>query len=242
MPEQGLGCAGDYAKPRSSPLKRAGAFVRLSETRGNQARSPVDKKYSWKLGTPSWIPPTVPPSNAIVKSGRGPGHPLPKSTHQGRSVVCTTCMSLLSSSGPSSRSHFPTHPRTGQAPQVRPQPPGTLPTLPAVPIEWKSTCLAGHQRGSSRRRSIGSSHHSAAAAWAPVLHRPPFPRRPRHLNHRPACRVNGTERCPVFGKIRCPIFCTSRDSNPGGYPETALPSSSFTATLSIPALRLLLSR
>ena len=54
--------------------------------------------------------------------------------------------------------------------------------------------------------------------------------------------VNGTERCPVFGKIRCPIFCTSRDSNPGGYPETALPSSSFTATLSIPALRLLLSR
>ena len=54
--------------------------------------------------------------------------------------------------------------------------------------------------------------------------------------------VNGTERCPVFGKIRCPIFCTSRDSNPGGYPETALPSSSFTATLSIPALRLVLSR
>ena len=54
--------------------------------------------------------------------------------------------------------------------------------------------------------------------------------------------VNGTERCPVFGKIRCPIFCTLKDSNPGGYPEAALPSSSFTATLSIPALRLLLSR
>ena len=54
--------------------------------------------------------------------------------------------------------------------------------------------------------------------------------------------VNGTERCPVFGKIRCPIFCTLKDSNPGGYPEAALPSSSFTATLSIPALRLVLSR
>ena len=54
--------------------------------------------------------------------------------------------------------------------------------------------------------------------------------------------VNGTERCPVFGKIRCPIFCTLRNSNPGGYPEAALPSSSFTATLSIPALRLVLSR
>ena len=54
--------------------------------------------------------------------------------------------------------------------------------------------------------------------------------------------VNGTERCPVFGKIRCPIFCTSRDSNLGCYPEAALPSSSFTATLSIPALRLVLSR
>ena len=54
--------------------------------------------------------------------------------------------------------------------------------------------------------------------------------------------VNGTERCPVFGKIRCPIFCTLRDSNPGCYPEAALPSSSFTATLSIPALRLVLSR
>ena len=54
--------------------------------------------------------------------------------------------------------------------------------------------------------------------------------------------VNGTERCPVFGKIRCPIFCTLKDSNPGCYPEAALPSSSFTATLSIPALRLVLSR
>ena len=54
--------------------------------------------------------------------------------------------------------------------------------------------------------------------------------------------VNGTERCPVFGKIRCPIFCTLRDSNLGCYPEAALPSSSFTATLSIPALRLVLSR
>ena len=54
--------------------------------------------------------------------------------------------------------------------------------------------------------------------------------------------VNGTERCPVFGKIRCPIFCTLRDSNPDCYPEAALPSSSFTATLSIPALRLVLSR
>ena len=57
-----------------------------------------------------------------------------------------------------------------------------------------------------------------------------------------AAGVNGTERCPVFGKIRCPIFCTLKDSNPGGYPEAALPSSSFTATLSIPALRLVLSR
>ena len=54
--------------------------------------------------------------------------------------------------------------------------------------------------------------------------------------------VNGTERCPVFGKIRCPIFCTLKDSNPGGYPEAALPSSSFTGALSIPALRLVLSR
>ena len=54
--------------------------------------------------------------------------------------------------------------------------------------------------------------------------------------------VNGTERCPVFGKIRCPIFCTLRNSNLGCYPEAALPSSSFTATLSIPALRLVLSR
>ena len=36
-------------------------------------------------------------------------------------------------------------------------------------------------------------------------------------------------------------LCTLRDSNPDGYPETAL-SSSFTATLSIPALRLVLSR
>ena len=58
------------------------------------------------------------------------------------------------------------------------------------------------------------------------------------------CRdvVNGTERCPVFGKIRCPIFCTLRNSNLGCYPAAALPSSSFTATLSIPALRLVLSR
>ena len=54
--------------------------------------------------------------------------------------------------------------------------------------------------------------------------------------------VNGTERCPVFGKIRCPIFCTLRNSNLGCYPAAALPSSSFTATLSIPALRLVLSR
>ena len=54
--------------------------------------------------------------------------------------------------------------------------------------------------------------------------------------------VNGTERCPVFGKIRCPIFCTLRNSNPGCYPAAALPSSSFPATLSIPALRLVLSR
>ena len=46
--------------------------------------------------------------------------------------------------------------------------------------------------------------------------------------------VNGTERCP--------IFCTLRNSNLGCYPEAALPSSSFTATLSIPALRLVLSR
>ena len=60
--------------------------------------------------------------------------------------------------------------------------------------------------------------------------------------YRLAADVNGTERCPVFGKIRCPIFCTLRDSNPGCYPEAALPSSSFTATLSIPALRLVLSR
>ena len=60
--------------------------------------------------------------------------------------------------------------------------------------------------------------------------------------YRLAADVNGTERCPVFGKIRCPIFCTLKDSNPGGYPEAALPSSSFTATLSIPALRLVLSR
>ena len=57
-----------------------------------------------------------------------------------------------------------------------------------------------------------------------------------------AAVVNGTERCPVFGKIRCPIFCTLKDSNPGGYPEAALPSSSFTGALSIPALRLVLSR
>ena len=35
--------------------------------------------------------------------------------------------------------------------------------------------------------------------------------------------VNGTERCPIFG--------TLRDSNPGGYPEAALPPSSFTGAL-----------
>ena len=62
------------------------------------------------------------------------------------------------------------------------------------------------------------------------------------LDYEARTPVNGTERCPVFGKIRCPIFCTLRDSNLGCYPEAALPSSSFTATLSIPALRLVLSR
>ena len=51
---------------------------------------------------------------------------------------------------------------------------------------------------------------------------------------RDAGAVNGTERCP--------IFCTLKDSNPGGYPEAALSSSSFTGALSIPALRLVFSR
>ena len=54
--------------------------------------------------------------------------------------------------------------------------------------------------------------------------------------------VNGAERSPIFGTIRCPIFGALRDSNPGGYPEAALLSSSFTGALSMPALRLLLSR
>ena len=54
--------------------------------------------------------------------------------------------------------------------------------------------------------------------------------------------VNGAERSPIFGTIRCPIFCALSDSRPCGYPVAALPSSSFTGALSIPALRLLLSR
>ena len=53
--------------------------------------------------------------------------------------------------------------------------------------------------------------------------------------------VNGRERSPLFGTIRCPIFGTLRDSHPGGYPVVALPSS-FAGALSMPALRLLLSR
>ena len=71
-----------------------------------------------------------------------------------------------------------------------------------------------------------------------------MPLSPRDIGLMPELHttVNGTERCPVFGKIRCPIFCTLKDSNPGGYPEAALPSSSFTGALSIPALRLVLSR
>ena len=47
--------------------------------------------------------------------------------------------------------------------------------------------LAGHQRRSSRRHCIGPSRHSAAVS-APALHRPPLPRRPGHLERRPACR------------------------------------------------------
>ncbi len=55
--------------------------------------------------------------------------------------------------------------------------------------------------------------------------------------------VNGGERSPLFGTIRCPIFCASRETHPGGYPAAALPSSSpFAGALSMPALRLLLSR
>ena len=62
--------------------------------------------------------------------------------------------------------------------------------------------------------------------------------------------VNGAERCPFFGTLRCPIFCalrypvsgTMRDSDAGGYPDAALLSSSLTAALMTPALRLLFSR
>lgn len=54
--------------------------------------------------------------------------------------------------------------------------------------------------------------------------------------------VNGAERCRIFGTIRCPVFCVLRASHAGGYPEAASLSSSFTGALSMPALRLLLSR
>ena len=54
--------------------------------------------------------------------------------------------------------------------------------------------------------------------------------------------VNGGERSPLFGTIRCPIFCALRETHPGGYPAAALPSSSVAGALSMPALRLLLSR
>ena len=79
--------------------------------------------------------------------------------------------------GLSSRLHFPTHSRR------RTDTPGKTPAPghaadSAFPTEWKSTCLAGHQRRSSRRISIGPSHHSAAAS-APVLHRSLVPRRSR---------------------------------------------------------------
>ena len=50
-------------------------------------------------------------------------------------------------------------------------------------------------------------------------------------------------RSGVNGTQRCPIFCASRDFDLGAYPEAALPSSSsFTGALSMPALRLVLSR
>ena len=58
----------------------------------------------------------------------------------------------------------------------------------------------------------------------------------------PMTIVNGTERSPLFGTIRCPIFGALRETHPGGYPAAALPSSSFAGALSMPALRLLLSR
>ncbi len=60
--------------------------------------------------------------------------------------------------------------------------------------------------------------------------------------HLRATDVNGGERSPLFGTIRCPIFCASRETHPGGYPAAALPSSSVAGALSMPALRLLLSR
>ena len=56
------------------------------------------------------------------------------------------------------------------------------------------------------------------------------------------CRIWEADRRDVNGAERSPIFGALRDSNPGGYPEAALLSSSFTGALSMPALRLLLSR
>ena len=46
----------------------------------------------------------------------------------------------------------------------------------------------------------------------------------------------------IIGKIRCLFFCMLRDPNPGGYPESALTSSSFPGVLSVPALHLAYSR
>ena len=52
---------------------------------------------------------------------------------------------------------------------------------------------------------------------------------PLHLGAK-KCNSNTHERIDVNGTERSPIFCTLRDFNPGGYPEAALPSSSFTGT------------
>ena len=45
---------------------------------------------------------------------------------------------------------------------------------------------------------------------------------------------------PCQRRVEKSAFLHDKGLRPGGYPEAALPSSSFTATLSMPALRLVL--
>ena len=112
-------------------------------------------------------------------------------------------------------------------------------------IGYGGDALVSDATGLSRPTIRAGRREIETGAALPGRIRRPGAGRPGVEQSQPGIKqalVNGAERSPIFGTIRCPIFCALSDSRPCGYPVAALPSSSFTGALSIPALRLLLSR